>query len=71
MTFSQKIKHCLLKGVLTQLGNPYFSINEMGITINPSDKMEFRVTFGLGGACMNVDGANASFSLNHIKNYIR
>lgn len=56
---------------LSQLGNPYFSINEMGITIIPSDKMEFRVTFGLGGACMNVDGANASFSLNHIKNYIR
>lgn len=56
---------------LSQLGNPYFSINEMGITIIPGNKMEFRVTFGLGGACMNVDGASASFSLNQIKNYIR
>ena len=56
---------------LNDVGNPSFSINDMGITIDQKSRMEFNVSFGLGGACFNVDGASAKFSLKDISDYIK
>jgi hypothetical protein len=56
---------------LNDVGNPNFSINDMGITIDKKGRMEFNVSFGLGGACFNVDGASAKFSLKDINVYLK
>jgi hypothetical protein len=56
---------------LKDVGNPNFSINDMGITIDKNSSMKFNVSFGLGGACFNVDGASATFSLKDIGDYLK
>jgi len=56
---------------LSEVGDPKFSINEMGISIDSKNRMKFSVTFGLGGACFNVDGASAKFSLKEIHDYLK
>ncbi len=56
---------------LSDVGDPNFSINDMGITFDQKGRMKFNVTFGLGGACFNVDGASAKFSLKEINDYLK
>lgn len=56
---------------LSEVEDPKFSINDMGITIDEKNRMIFSVSLGLGGACFNVDGASANFSLNEIRNYLK
>jgi hypothetical protein len=46
-------------------------INEMGISLYADNKINFHVSFGLGGACMNVDGATVTFEMSEIKEYFR
>ncbi len=56
---------------LSEVEKPSFSINDMGISIDNKDRMVFDVSFGLSGACFNVDGASASFSLKEISKFIK
>ena len=56
---------------LSEVGDPKFSIDEMGITIDRKNRMVFSVSLGLGGACFSVDAASANFSLNEIRNYLK
>ena len=46
-----------------------FDFDQLGISFS-EDKIEFNVTFGLGGACMNVDGTVVSFNLDEIQKYL-
>jgi hypothetical protein len=48
-----------------------FDINEMGISLTEDNKIEFKVSFGLGSACLNVDLMSASFKLTDIKEYLK
>ena len=43
-----------------------FQLNDMGISFNDKNEMEFNVTFGLGGACMSVDGMVITFSMQDL-----
>ncbi len=46
-----------------------FNFEQLGIDFS-QDKIYFHVTFGLGGACMNVDGTEVSFNLDEIQKYL-
>jgi len=48
-----------------------FQLNDMGISFNDKNEMEFNVSFGLGGACMNVDGTAVSFKMSDLKEYFK
>ena len=46
-----------------------FNYDQLGIDFDV-DKIYFNVTFGLGGACMSVDGTIVSFNLDEIQKYL-
>jgi len=48
-----------------------FQLNDMGISFNDKNEMEFNVTFGLGDACMSVDGTVITFSMQDLKKYLK
>ena len=48
-----------------------FQLNDLGISFNEKNEMEFNVTFGLGGACMSVDGMVITFSMQDLKKYFK
>jgi len=48
-----------------------FQLDDMGISFNDKNEMAFNVSFGLGGACMNVDGTAVSFKMTDLKEYFK
>lgn len=49
----------------------YTPINNMGISFNDSNQVEFNVSYGLGSACFNVDVATVTLKFSEIDEYLR
>ena len=43
----------------------------MGISFDSNEKMVFNVTFGLSGACFNVNWTSVEFKLAEIIDYVQ
>ena len=56
---------------LAKVKDPKFSINNMRISFETKNSIEFTVSFGLGEACMNVDEAIAVFPLKEVSAYLK
>jgi hypothetical protein len=50
---------------------PYFKIDQIGMSFNDKQEMNFDVTFNVGDACMNVGGATATLPLAELKEYLK
>ena len=48
-----------------------FGINQIGITFNEKNQMEFNVSLGLGSACLSQEGYSVSFELKDIREYLK
>jgi hypothetical protein len=48
-----------------------FKMDDMGISFNERNEIEFNVTFGLGQACYNDDGTSVSFDMSDLKEYLK
>jgi hypothetical protein len=46
-----------------------FNFDQLAIDFD-ADTINFKVTFGLSGACMSVDGTTVSFTLDEIQKYL-
>jgi len=69
--FDDSVKDTLNRDCLGGVEFTRFEINQMGITFNEDNKIEFNVSLGLGSACLCNDGYSVSFELKDIKEYLK
>ncbi len=68
--YETNLKNPELSQCMSWIKLRYYKLNEMGITFNENNTIDFHIYFGIGSACDNVGSTIQSFKISEISRYL-